>query len=160
TLAGLPVAHEVFNTHHILRATRTVVSGRAAALRADSAGIPERAGTSAVMPRWADLRIHISVDFDIGSAITFAFGIKAFWLEPSGANPRRYARWGPNGARVETVGQESEPLAADERGQFVPRVFIVDNRSPLDEQRELLAFLRYLHTILTDAQRLAANSTV
>jgi DNA replication ATP-dependent helicase Dna2 len=159
-LAELPVTHEAFNAHHTLRATRTVVAGRAAALRVRQSAIPDRSGTSAVMPRWADLRIHVSVDFDIGSAITVAFGIKAFWLEPYGASPRRYARWGANGARVETVGEAPEPAGAEERGRFGPRVFVVNKRRPEKEREELLAFLRHLHTILTDAQQFDPNTTV
>src|SRR5207237_4293351 len=46
-----------FDAHQELRATRTVVAGRAAALQTQQAHVPPAAGTSAVMPRWADLRI-------------------------------------------------------------------------------------------------------
>jgi hypothetical protein len=90
------------------------------------------------MPRWTDLRIYITCDFDIGSALTFSFGIKAFWLEPRafGAAPgnRRNIPW-------------------------QARIFPVDQKSVQIEQREFLAFLQHLHGILTD-NRLTADTKV
>src|SRR5204863_5361315 len=81
-LATLQHTNPVFDRHQVLRATRTVVAGRAASLQTGQVAIPPQAGTSASMPRWADLHVYLSVDFDIGSAITVAFGLKALWLEP------------------------------------------------------------------------------
>ena len=40
------------------------------------ANIPNRAGTSAILPRFADIRVAVSADFDIGSGLTFALGYR------------------------------------------------------------------------------------
>lgn len=129
---------QIFDAHQVLRATRTVVSGRANCLHSQQPHIPPLSGTSAAMPRWADLRIYLSVDFDLGSAITFAFSIKAFWLEPydsNTTNPRADQSW-------------------------PTQVFIIDRQSLQDEQRELLAFLNEINAILSTAQNLHNETTV
>ena len=79
-------ADPIFDDHQTLRATRTVVPERAAVLRGGQAHLAPQSGTSASMPRFANLHIYLSVDFDIGSAITVAFGMKGFWLEPRPRN--------------------------------------------------------------------------
>jgi len=117
-----------FDDHHILRSTRTVVAERAGVLQElRPALVAPESGTSAVMPRWADLRIDISVDFDVSSAISFAFGVNAFVLEPVpyGATP-------PDERRRNSWSQ----------------VFTVDQRDPGVEEREFLAFLAFLSGIL------------
>lgn len=134
----------VFDTHQTLRATRTVVAGRAQALQAQQASIAVQSGTSAGMPRWADLHVYLSVDFDLGSAISVAFGLKAFWYEPRPQNSpltsqRQNRSWPP-------------------RGQAI--VQVVDQRDLAVERRELLSFLQQIHDILDwcrqrDAQTLA-----
>ena len=118
----------VFDTHQTLRATRTVVSGRASALQSGTVSIPAQAGSSASMPKWADLRIFLSVDFDIGSAITVAFGLKAFWHEP-----RAYQS-------PLTISQKNRVWQSSAR--------IVINRDLATEQHELLAFLQEIHDII------------
>ena len=132
-LAQLQAADPIFDEHQALRATRTVVARRAAVLQGGQAAIAPQSGTSAVMPRWADLHIYLSVDFDIGSAITVAFGLKAFWLEP-------------------------RPFGANLPNQRQTRVWqstarVVAQRDILVEQRELLAFLQEIHNILSFAQQ-------
>ncbi len=156
TLAQRAANDPVFDVHQTLRATRTVVAGRAAALQTQQSHIPAASGTSAIMPRWADLRLHLSVDFDIGSAITVALGVKAFWLEPfiQGGGPRRYCNWGTLGAVQGVTGQPAPP------GWNKPLVYVVDRRNPIDEQRELLALLQKIHDILTQAQALNPSTTV
>lgn len=139
-LAGRRADDAAFDVHQTLRATRTVVAGRAAALRDGSAFVPPESGTSAVMPRWADLHVYLSVDFDLGSAITVAFGLKAFWLEPreygsTEVNPRAHQTWNAE-------------------------VWMVDRRSLDDERRELLAFLRRIREILDAARQRHADTTV
>lgn len=135
-LATLPAQDAAFDSHQVLRATRTVVAGRARALSSNVATIPNEAGSSAVMPKWTDLRIYVSVDFDIGSAISIAFGLKAFWLAP---NP------GPDGQRA--------------RRAWDRRAFVVDRKSLADEERELLAFLNEINLILDWARRQVASTT-
>lgn len=139
-LAGRSPDDPAFGSHHVLKATRTVVSGRADALGTGVAVIPENSGTSAVMPKWTDLRIFLSTDFDIGSAITFSFGIKAFWMEPrpyrsNNPAPRANQRW------------EAES-------------FIVDLKDLEAERRELLAFLERIGAILDEAYQRDNNTTV
>lgn len=122
----------VFDTHQTLRATRTVVSGRASSLQSGTVSIPPQTGSSASMPRWADLRIFLSVDFDIGSAITVAFGLKAFWHEP-----RAY----------------QSPLTAQRQSKiWQANARIVIDRDLATEQHELLAFLQEIHDIIVWCQ--------
>lgn len=127
----------VFDTHQTLRATRTVVAGRAQALQTQQTSIPNQSGTSAGMPRWADLHVYLSVDFDLGSAISVAFGLKAFWYEPRPqnsplTNARQRRSWPPQGQGV---------------------VQIVDQRDLAVERRELLSFLQQIHDILDWCQQ-------
>jgi DNA replication ATP-dependent helicase Dna2 len=144
TLAQLSSNNPVFDTHQTLKSTRTVVAGRAQSLQSNQTIIPNQSGTSACMPRWADLHVYISVDFDLGSAITVAFGLKAFWYEPRPQNSpltnQRRSRVWPS------------------RGQVSAQ--IVDQRDLAVERRELLAFLQQIHDILEwcrqqDSQTLA-----
>ena len=127
-LAKVPAADPVYDTHQALRATRTVVAGRAASLASGAVGIATMSGTSASMPKWADLRLYLSVDFDIGSAITVAFGVSGFWSEPRAFN---------------------SPISTPRKQQaFGPQALIVVDRDLNAERRELLAFLRKIHDIL------------
>jgi len=138
TLAQLQPNSPVFNAHYSLRATRNVVSGRAASLQAQQSAIPPQAGTSGVMPKYADLHIYITVDFDLGSAITFALGVKGFWIEP---RPFGY------------VGQRTTQA-------YGPHTHVVDQKDLPVERRELMAFLNEINTILTDARNRNAGTTV
>jgi len=133
TLSQVPPTDPVFETHQALRATRTVVSGRAASLNTGQVAIPPLSGTSASMPRWTDLRLYLSVDFDIGSAITVAFGLKAFWLEP---RPFHSPLTVPRQNRV-----------------WQSRARIVVNKNLATERHELLAFLHEIHDILNWCQQ-------
>lgn len=127
-LARLTAGHKVYDAHQALRATRTVVSERAESLAIGTVGIAPLSGTSASMPKWADLRLYLSVDFDIGSAITVAFGLSGSWYEPRPL---------------------SSPLLKQPRHkQFKPLARIVIDRDLSTERRELLAFLKEIHDIL------------
>jgi DNA replication ATP-dependent helicase Dna2 len=56
-VSTLAVGNVAFEQHQMLRAKRTVLQARAVTLRDDTpARIPDRAGTSAVLPRFADIR--------------------------------------------------------------------------------------------------------
>ncbi len=127
-LAQRPGTDPVFDTHQTLRATRTVVAGRASSLQSGTVSIPAQTGSSASMPKWADLRMFLSVDFDIGSAITVAFGWKAFWHEPRGYH---------------------SPLTAQRQNKiWQSNARIVIDRDYATEQHELLAFLQEIHDII------------
>ena len=133
TLAQCQPADSVFDTHQSLRATRTVVASRASALQTQQTSLAPQSGTSACMPRWADLHIYLSVDFDMGSAITVAFGWKAFWYEPRAFN---------------------SPLTSQRQHRNWPATaHIVVDRDLHTEQQELLAFLREMHNILAWTQQ-------
>ena len=135
-LSRLQHTSTVFDKHQSLRATRTVVAGRATSLRTGQVAIPPQSGTSASMPRWTDLHVYLSVDFDIGSAITAAFGLRAFWHEPRAfqsplTTQRKKRAWPshtPRGASGDT--------------------WVVIDRDLTAERRELLAFLQAIHNIL------------
>jgi DNA replication ATP-dependent helicase Dna2 len=135
-LATLQHTDPIFDRHQVLRATRTVVAGRAASLQSGQVAIPPQVGTSASMPRWADLHVYLSVDFDIGSAITVAFGLRAFWNEPrafqSPLTAQRQRRAWP-------------PYAS---GGASANTWIVIDRDLNAERRELLAFLQEIHNLL------------
>src|SRR5690606_8932328 len=74
----------VFDAHQTLRARRTVVSQRATSLMTGTTSIPQETGTSASLPRWADLSVYITTDWDQGSDISFSFAYKAFMYDASG----------------------------------------------------------------------------
>ena len=127
-LAHVPATNPMFDSHQALRTTRTVVAGRARSLDNGIADIAALSGTSASMPQWADLRLYLSVDFDIGSAITIAFGLSAFWLEP-----RPY----------------KSPLGSKRQHKVWRRQSrIVVNKDLSTERHELLAFLQEIHVII------------
>jgi len=74
-LSSLAPGHEAFESHQALKATRHLVHARAEALTLGlPAALPKRSGTSAVMPRYSDVRVALSVDFDVGSGLAFALG--------------------------------------------------------------------------------------
>jgi hypothetical protein len=138
TLASLRPGDPRLDSHHALQATRTVVAGRAACLQTSRAQVPQDSGTSALLPGWADLRIYLSADFDVGSAITLAFGIKAFWVEPfasrAGAKPAIRA--------------------------WPAEVLVVDRRDLEAEERELIALLDRIANICEEARRRSRDTTV
>ena len=137
TLAATQPSAAAFDSHHVLRATRTVVASRAASLTSGTATVPPQAGTSAVMPAWADLRIYLTADFDIGSGITVAFGISSVWA----VTPQRV----PAGQHyIRTNAQ----------------VFPVDQRSLQVEARELSNLLHAIDLAMRAAEIRLPNATV
>ena len=127
-LAGLDSTSSEFDDHQSLRINRGVLAGRAESLKTAQSGVPQGAGTSAVMPRWADLRVRISVDFDAGSGISVAFAAEANWVQPFGS-------------------RQGEP----ERYTYRFQHFTVQERSLEAERERLTAFLGFIHEILADA---------
>ena len=127
-LAGLDSTSSEFDDHQSLRMSRGVLAGRAESLKTAESGIPQGAGTSAVMPRWADLRVRISVDFDAGSGITVAFAAEANWVQPY-----------------------SSRRGIPESHTYGFRHFTVQERNLETERERLTAFLGFIHEILTEA---------
>lgn len=129
----------VFDTHHLLRSTRAVLVGRAQALETGEARVPPGAGTSAMLPRWADLKVYVSADFDPGSSITLAFAFRAQRVEH-----REFGDLNP------------EPRAVK---RYEPAVFLVDQRDLAVERRELFSFLDRLRAVLEEAQAAHPKTT-
>ena len=88
-VSELTAGNAAFERHQALRAKRTVLRQRAITLtEGRAAEIPDRSGTSAVLPRFADVRVAVSADFDVGSGLTFAFGYRIDYGIPSAFRPR------------------------------------------------------------------------
>lgn len=130
SLAPLKSDDLAFDCHPKLRATRTVVAGRAQSLATGSSDIPAGSGTSAVIPNWADLNLYLSADFDVGSGLTLAFGVGGY------------------------------SNASGQREKIAAQVFVNDTRSVQSESRELLSFLAYVEKALSDANKAKADATV
>ena len=81
-VAALPDTDMTFDSHHRLRGQRTVVSARARALTGvPTAPLASATATTAAIPGFAKLRLYLTADFDPGSAITLAFGLRWAWLD-------------------------------------------------------------------------------
>jgi hypothetical protein len=129
-LAGVHCADNRLGLHHSVRSQRTVLPARAQVLNAGAAGVVHLAGTSAIMPRWADVRIYVTIDFDQTSGLTFAMGLYAVWL------------------------RRGLPAHTWQR-----RTFVVTERSQLSEEREFRSFLGALANIIQDLQAQAPSAT-
>jgi len=143
-LAQLQSANIVLDSHQTLKAKRIVIPSRAQSLINNTPLLPQGVGSSSIMPKWSDLSIYVSVDFDITSGISVAFGLKAFWIEPvpyGVQNPNRRTRVWPG------------------RGQGQAYTFPVDRRDLHVERRVLLDFLVTLQTVMQDALNEDQNTT-
>jgi predicted RecB family nuclease len=69
------------NTSHQLRAESAVLYARAEALQA-SRPVLAKDRVSALMPAWSDMNIYLTVHFDMGTGISFAFGAKRVYFQP------------------------------------------------------------------------------
>ena len=137
-LAGTQPDNPAFDEHHTLRATRTVVAARAQSLATSQAGIPDRSGTSAVMPKWADLSLNVIGEFDVGSGITVCLGLQGI----------RYA-----------ADHDRQP--GHERIELLrPQTFPVIDRSLEVEARELMSFLERIRVAMDEAVAAKRNATV
>jgi hypothetical protein len=134
-LASKEPGNEVFEDHQELRARRTVMPSRAASLveAKKEDPLPEemkvvaKSGTSAVLRKFSNLNVYLFVEFDLSSAISFAFGLKAAWWEP----------------KLDDSHSQKE-----KRQKFWDaQVFVVDERSVKREREALLAFLKHLRSI-------------
>ena len=137
-LATLLPTAAAYDSHQVLRATRTVVSGRAQSLASGAATVADQEGTSALMPRWADLRIFITADFDIGSGITIAFGVSG--------------RWAASTNRTK-AGQHNSHA-------FNPEVYPVDQRDLNTERRELFRLLARIREMMDQTDQAIQDATV
>jgi DNA replication ATP-dependent helicase Dna2 len=137
TLAETNPESLAYDTHHLLRATRTVIAGRAQSLTSGQAMVPPQAGTSAIMPAWADLRMYLTADFDLGSGITTAFGFQAVWA----------------------VSRQQVAPGAHYR-RFPAQAFPVDQRALHVEERELSNLLAAIDAAMRWAVETLHGATV
>lgn len=140
-LASLSPNDAVFERSPSLRAKRTVYPYRAQALEAHLTGIIPESGSDALMPRWPDLHIYIFLDYDLSSAITATFSLRAFWKEPL-----------PFGS-IETPQRLRWSARADGKPTGFQEVYLVDQRNLTREREELLKFLRTLRGIITTVEQ-------
>lgn len=126
-VAALPDTDLAFDSHHRLRGQRAVVSARARALTGvPVAALASATATTAAIPSFAKLRLYLTADFDPGSAITLAFGLRWAWLDKA--------------TRLTKVTG--------------PRIHYVQAKTVDDEWRVFALLLDDLDVLLTDAHSL------
>lgn len=141
SLASLSSDDTAFERSPSLRAKRTIYPHRARSLEDNLTGIIPNSGGDALMPRWPDLHIYIFIDYDLSSAITATFSLRAFWKEPlpfGSAETAKKKRW--------AARDEEKPTGFQE-------VYLVDQRNLTRERDELLKFLRTLRNIITNVEQ-------
>jgi hypothetical protein len=147
TLADVPAEDGAFDASPTLRSKRTVYPSRAKSLREAKTGIIPESGSDALMPKWPDLHIYLFLDYDLSSAITATFSLRAFWKEPLPfKEPGDPTREKPKTRRWRARGEDGKPTGFQE-------VFLVGRREPEREKNELLKFLRALRCVLDYVQR-------
>jgi DNA replication ATP-dependent helicase Dna2 len=133
-VASLAVADhsgQAFSEHQMLRAKGMIYPHRAQSLNSGIASVIPNSGGDALMPRWPDLRFYIFLDYDLSSAMSVSFGLRAHWREPL-----------PYGSNLE---KHVKKWNAKEGSQDV---FLVDRRDLTRERDELLRFLRTIKRIM------------
>ncbi len=137
-LAGLKPSSRVFDEHHKLAAGRTLFHSRSAALAGSvPAGIADRTGTSAVIPRFTDVDVALSVDYDVGSGISFAIGYQVL-------------------ARHPTLDEASGEVRTRVHRRE-PRVMLVEQRRLASESRVLKEIMGFLvRDLLEEADAIEA----
>ncbi|QXD15800.1 AAA family ATPase [Rhodocaloribacter litoris] len=141
-LAGVEADDVAFNASPTLRAKRTVYPHRARSLQTETAGVIPDSGSDALMPRWPDLHVYVFLDYDLASAVTAAFSLRAFWKEPlpfGSVLETKRRRWAAVDNKMPTGFQE---------------VFLVDRRDLDREREELVKFLCTLRGILDEVRHL------
>ena len=136
-LASISDSDAIFESHQTLKSKRVLYPKRAVSLIKNEAIIPDNVGTSSVMPKWSDLSIFLTVDFDITSAITACVGMKAIWINPKGKKDFRL--WPPKGQR--------------------PWVHIVEDKDVDVEKRVIISFLEGLQSIIDEVRNTDPDST-
>ncbi|KNY20362.1 hypothetical protein AKJ13_23015 [Methylobacterium sp. ARG-1] len=136
-LAELRPTNRVFERHQRLQAGRSLFKARSDVLVAGAAAsIPDRAGTSAVLPRRCDVAVALSVDYDVGSGLTFAIGYKLVLAMPTERRTPTTGDWYPT---------------RREYGQH--RVMLVESKSVDEERNVFMDVMARLVTEMQDAGR-------
>ncbi|MFJ6167281.1 DEAD/DEAH box helicase [Micromonospora orduensis] len=132
-VAALPESDDTFDAHHRLRGQRSVVASRARALTgAPVAPLASRDATTAAIPRFAKLRLYVTADFDPGSAITLAFGLRWAWRD--------------SGGQLRSVNRR--------------RIHYVPGKTIQDEWPVFAALLDDIHALLAEAQGIDPRADV
>lgn len=146
-LADVPAEDGAFDASPTLRSKRTVYPNRAKSLKENETGIIPESGSDALMPKWPSLHVYLFLDYDLSSAITASFSLRAFWKEPlpykEAGDPSREE---PKRKRWRARDEEGKPAGFQE-------VYLVDRREAEREKEELLKFLRALRKVLGFVQR-------
>lgn len=144
-----------FVGHHGLRARRTVFPSRALSLETNTTGLIPNSGISALMPNWPALRFYVFVDYDLSTAITLSFGVRAYWREPLpfGTQLRpRVHRW-----REPAPARRNAPRRGDGGGPStevrIDEIYLVDRPDLRRERAEFLRFLRTIRDIMDEVRR-------
>ena len=146
SLAKIDSSNSILDNHHSLKSDKTIIPERAKVLEKGEISVPDDIGHTAIMPKWSDLSICISVDFDISSGITVAFGLKGFWIEPwKKAQSEREKRSWPSSNFDGVNGTE---------------VFMVHRKDKESERRTFMTFLRKIDDILHEAEELDRDTDV
>ena len=177
----------IFKGHRALALNRNVLLRRASSLDQQrlTPGNPEKSvqvvaasGVSASMPRYSNLDIYNFFDYDLSSALTVTFSVRAQWrasvlrerqMQSDGTEkmvtvtPQRRLELGlPNDAYVQyrtwgvkTRTVEGQATSEDEEGtlQFTPPPPGREGREK-EEQKVFLSYLRTLQRIMQDVREL------
>ncbi|OAS22536.1 bifunctional RecB family nuclease/DEAD/DEAH box helicase [Methylobacterium platani] len=137
-LAALPAGSPAFEGHQKLRAGRSLFQARSNVLSSSAdAVIPKKAGTSAVLPRSVDVRVALSVDYDVGSGLTFAIGYRLVVEMPH--------------ERVPVAG--GKPWFKRRTLRREPRVMLVEQKSVAAEREVVMEALRFMVVDIEAAAR-------
>jgi len=137
-LANRQPSDPCFDQHHSLRAGRQIIPARARTLAGiGSVGVPAADATTASIPKWSDLSLYLTADFDPTSAITLAFGLSGVFFASQ------------FGAGAGTAPQ-----------RIAPTVYMVQHRDVQAERQELAVFLRAIRDHLDRAQRVDGDASV
>ncbi len=136
-LSNLNNTDKVFENHQTLKSKRVLYPQRAISLRDGSTIVPSDVGTSSVMPKWSDLSIFITVDFDITSAITASIGMQGIWVNTS--DKKNLSFWPSNNKK--------------------PMVYVIQSKDLDVEKNVILKFLEYLQTIIDEVRNKDPEST-
>lgn len=135
-VAGIDLEHQVFDGHQVLNAGRTIIQARAKALSdGEAIGLPVGAGSSSSLPRFSDVRVALSVDFESSSGRAFALGYEIVAAIPSGKKMNPEWKGG------------YERKAARDGG-----VVLIRSAAPADEARAFGDFLEELRSKILDLQ--------
>ena len=108
-LSALRPDDRIFDGHHKLAAGRTLYRARSEALAGNlPAALAETTGTSAVLPRFSDIDVAMTVDYDVGSDVTFALGYQVLYRIPGEDGRTTVVRKPPRVMLVETKDLKAE----------------------------------------------------